>query len=131
MTIDDIMAGKAVIGSQRGTTGEMWVQDNLIATGKMPASNLKSFDNFPLAITALTNKQADATVYDKPPTVNIIEGQNVKIIYEIDTKEEEPASRSARRTPSALETMNKGLDQLRWPTRTGNVLKVKYQLVGA
>jgi polar amino acid transport system substrate-binding protein len=129
MTIDDIMAGKAVIGSQRGTTGEMWVQDNLIKTGKMPASNLKSFDNFPLAITALTNKQVDATVYDKPPTVNVIEGQNAKIIYEIDTKEEYGIAIRKEDT-QLLETMNKGLDQL-MADPYWKALKIKYELVGA
>lgn len=129
LTFDDIMAGKAVIGSQRGTTGEMWVQDNLIATGKMPAANLKSFDNFPLAVTALINKQVDATVYDKPPTVNIIAGQNAKIIHEIDTKEEYGIAIRKEDT-QLLATMNKGLDQL-MADPYWNELKIKYELVGA
>jgi len=129
LTFDDIMSGKVVIGSQRGTTGEMWVQDNLVATGKMPASNLKSFDNFPLAITALMNRQVDATVYDKPPTVNIIGQQDAKIIHEIDTSEEYGIA--IRKDDTALlEAMNAGLDLLMndpyW-----DELKVKYELVGA
>ena len=129
VTIEDIMAGKVVIGSQRGTTGEMWVQDNLITTGKMPASNLKSFDNFPLAITALMNKQVDATVYDKPPTINIIAGQNAKIIQEIDTKEEYGIA--IRKDDTALlEAMNRGLDQL-MADPYWNELKAKYNLTGA
>jgi polar amino acid transport system substrate-binding protein len=129
LTFDDIMAGKAVIGSQRGTTGEMWVQDNLIATGKMPAANLKSFDNFPLAITALTNGQVDATVYDKPPTVDVIKGQNAKIIHEIDTKEEYGIAFRKEDT-QLLQTMNKGLDQL-MADPYWNELKAKYNLTGA
>ena len=129
VTFEDIMAGKVVIGSQRGTTGEMWVQDELITKGKMPASNLKSFDNFPLAITALMNKQVDATVYDKPPTINIIAGQNAKIIQEIDTKEEYGIA--IRKDDTALlEAMNRGLDLLMndpyW-----DELKAKYNLTGA
>lgn len=129
LTFDDIMAGKAIIGSQRGTTGEMWVQDNLIATGKMPASNLKSLDNFPLAITALVNRQVDATVYDKPPTVDVIKGQNAKIIHEIDTKEEYGIAIRKEDT-ALLETMNKGLDQL-MADPYWNQLKAKYNLTGA
>lgn len=126
ITMDDINAGKVVIGSQRGTTGEMWVQDNLVDTGKMPAANLKSFDNFPLAITALMNKQVDATVYDKPPTVDIIRGQNAKIISEIDTKEEYGIA--IRKDDTALlETMNKGLDLL-MADPYWNELKQKYGL---
>jgi polar amino acid transport system substrate-binding protein len=129
LTFDDIMAGKVVIGSQRGTTGEMWVQDNLIATGKMPASNLKSFDNFPLAITALMNRQVDATVYDKPPTVDIIKDQNAKIIHEIDTKEEYGIAIRKEDT-ALLETMNKGLDLL-MADPYWDELKAKYNLTGA
>ena len=129
VTFEDIMAGKVVIGSQRGTTGEMWVQDELITPGKMPASNLKSFDNFPLAVTALMNKQVDATVYDKPPTVNIIAGQNAKIIHEIDTKEEYGIA--IRKDDTALlEAMNRGLDQL-MADPYWNELKAKYNLTGA
>jgi polar amino acid transport system substrate-binding protein len=129
LTFDDIMAGKVVIGCQRGTTGEMWVQDNLIATGKMPASNLKSFDNFPLAITALTNKQVDATVYDKPSTVDAIKGQSAKIIHEIDTSEEYGIA--IRKDDTALlETMNKGLDLI-MKDPYWNELKTKYSLTGA
>ncbi len=128
LTFDDIMSGRVVIGTQRGTTGEMWVQDNLVATGKMPASNLKPFDNFPLAITALINKQVDATVYDKPPTVEIIGQQDAKIIYEIDTREEYGIA--VRKDDTALlATMNAGLDLLMndpyW-----DQLKARYGLVG-
>jgi polar amino acid transport system substrate-binding protein len=129
VTFDDIMAGTVVIGSQRGTTGEMWVQDNLVATGKMPAANLKSFDNFPLAITALVNGQVQATVYDKPPTVNIIQGQPVKIIEEIDTKEEYGIA--IRKSDTALlEAMNRGLDML-MADPYWDELKAKHGLTGA
>lgn len=104
----------------------MWVQKELIEKGKMPATNLKSFDNFPLAITALTNKQVDATVYDKPPTVDIIRDKDVKIISEIDTNEQYGIAIRKEDT-KLLETMNKGLDMLMndpyW-----NELKEKYKL---
>ncbi|NLX49261.1 MAG: transporter substrate-binding domain-containing protein [Methanospirillum sp.] len=123
------MSGRIVIGSQFGTTGWWWVQDNLIATGKMPASNLKSFGNFPLAISALMNRQVDATVYDTPPTVNIISQLDAKIIHEIDTKEEYGIA-VRKDDANLLATMNAGLDLLMndpyW-----DELKVKYALVGA
>lgn len=128
ITMDDIMSGKVVIGSQRGTTGEMWVQNELIAKGRMPAANLKSFDNFPLAITALTNRQVDATVYDKPPTVDIIRDKDVKIIHEIDTNEEYGIAIRKEDT-QLLETMNRGLDML-MKDPYWNELKQKYKLEG-
>lgn len=126
VTADDVRAGKVVIGTQRGTTGEAWVQKNLIDTGKMPASNLKSFDNFPLAITALMNKQVDATVYDKPSTVEAIRGQNAKIIYEVNDPEWHGIAIRKEDT-ALLETMNKGLDQL-MADPYWNELKAKYYI---
>lgn len=128
LTFDDIMSGTVIIGTQRGTTGEMWVQNNLIATGRMPASNLRSFLNFPLAITALFNYQVDATIYDKPPSVNIIEGQNAKIIHEIDTSEEYGIAIRKDDT-DLLVTMNHGLDLL-MADPYWDELKAKYGLTG-
>ena len=120
------MAGKAVIGTQRGTTGEAEVQ-KLIDAGKMPASNLKTFDNFPLAVTALMNKQVEATVYDKPSTIEAIAGQNAKIIGEIDTNEQYGIA--IRKDDTALlEAMNRGLDLL-MADPYWNELKAKYNLL--
>jgi polar amino acid transport system substrate-binding protein len=126
VTADDVLAGKVVIGTQRGTTGESWVQKNLVDTGKMPAANLKSFDNFPLAVTALTNKQVDATVYDKPSTIDAIKGQNAKIVKDIDTNEQYGIAIRKEDT-ALLQTMNKGLDML-MADPYWNELKAKYNL---
>lgn len=126
LTFEDVMAGKAMIGTQRGTTGEAEVQ-KLIDACKMPASNLKTFDNFPLAVTALMNKQVEATVYDKPSTIEAIAGQNAKIIGEIDTNEQYGIA--IRKDDTALlEAMNEGLDLL-MADPYWDELKVKYNLL--
>ncbi len=125
LTFDDIMAGKAVIGTQRGTSGEAEVQ-KLIDAGKMPASNLKTFDNFPLAIQALVNKQVDATVYDKPSTIEAIAGQPVKIIGDIDTNEQYGIAIRKEDTV-LLDAMNRGLDLL-MADPYWDELKAKYNL---
>ncbi|MEN6341089.1 MAG: ABC transporter substrate-binding protein [Methanospirillum sp.] len=127
LTFGDIMAGKAKIGVQRGTTGETEIQ-KLVDAHKMPASNLTSFDNFPLAITALNNKQVDAAVYDKPSMLAAIAGQNAKIVGEIDTSEEYGIA--IRKDDTVLlATMNKGLDEL-MADPYWNQLKAKYNLTG-
>jgi polar amino acid transport system substrate-binding protein len=125
LTKEDVMAGKAIIGSQRGTTGEAEAQ-KLIDAKTMPASNLKSFDNFPLAVQALVNGQVQATIYDKPSTIDAIAGQPVKIIGDIDTNEQYGIAIRKEDT-LLLETMNKGLDQL-MADPYWNELKAKYNL---
>ncbi len=88
MTMDDISSGKAIIGTQRGCTAEIWIEDNLIATGKMPAENLKLYDNTPVAVGDLTSGRIDAVMYDSTVMADIIEGLPVQIIGYIETNEE-------------------------------------------
>jgi len=126
ITMGDVMAGTAVIGVQRGTTGELWVRENLINTGRMPAAHLKSFDNFPLAFAALLNGQVDVTIYDRNPTVDLVSGKNARILAEIDTKEEYGIA-VRKEDAQLLDTLNRGLDQL-MADPYWNELKKKYKL---
>jgi polar amino acid transport system substrate-binding protein len=111
LTIDDILAGKAIIGAQRGTTGAIWVENNLVGTGKMPADHLKEYDNFPLVITDLMNKNIDASIYDRPSHLTAIEGKPIHIIYDIDTGEQYGVA-IRKDNPELLQTMNDGLADL-------------------
>jgi polar amino acid transport system substrate-binding protein len=111
VTIDDILAGKAIIGAQRGTTGAIWAENNLVGKGKMPADHLKEYDNFPLVITDLMNKNIDASVYDGPSHLTAIEGKPVRIIYNIDTGEQYGVA-IRKDNPELLATMNAGLADL-------------------
>lgn len=111
VTLEDILAGNAVIGAQRGTTGAFWVDDNLIETGLMPEENLKLYDNFPLVVTDLQNKRIDASIYDKPPHVNAIAEKPLHIIGEIYTGEDYGVAIRKEDT-ELLATMNEGLTLL-------------------
>jgi polar amino acid transport system substrate-binding protein len=125
-TMDDFMAGKLVVGAQRGTTGAIWVEENLIETGKMPAENLKVYDNFPLVITDLTFKRIDAAIYDRPPLIDAIAGKPLVIIGERDTNEEYGVA--LRKTDTELlATINKDLTAL-MQDPYWEELKVKYKL---
>ena len=125
-TIEDILAGRVVIGVQRGTTGELWAQKELVEKGRMPAGNLRTFDNFPLAIAALLNGQVGATIHDKPPTADLIAGKNARILVDIDTNERYGIAVRKEDT-QLLETLNRGLDLLMADPYWGQ-LKEKYRL---
>jgi len=111
LTVDDILAGKAIIGAQRGTTGAIWAEKNLVEAGKMPADHLKEYDNFPLVITDLTNKNIDASIYDRPSHISAIEGKPIHIVYEIDTGEQYGIA-IRKDNPELLALMNSGLADL-------------------
>jgi polar amino acid transport system substrate-binding protein len=125
-TMADLLAGKLVVGAQRGTTGAFWVEDNLIDTGKMPAQNLKVYDNFPLVATDLSFKRIDAAIYDRPPLQDAIAGKPLVIIGEIDTGEEYGVALRKDDT-GLLATINSGLTAL-MQDPYWQELKVKYGL---
>jgi len=54
------------IGVQTGTTGEWWVQDNLIANGTIPEANVIGYDRWPVALLALQKGDVDVLLLDEP-----------------------------------------------------------------
>jgi polar amino acid transport system substrate-binding protein len=125
-TLDDFYAGKMVVGAQRGTTGAIWVENNLVGKGLMPADNLKLYDSFPLVAEDLAIGRIDAAIYDKPSMVTAIQGRPAHLIAEIDTNEQYGVA-IPKSDPALLRTMNEGLADLMkdpyWQT-----LKTKYTL---
>lgn len=126
VTMDDVMAGRLVVGAQKGTTGAFWVEDNLIETGKMPAENLKVYDTFPLVATELAFKRIDAAIYDRPSLMDAIAGKPLVVIGEIDTGEEYGVALRKDDT-ELLATINSGLTAL-MQDPYWEELKVKYRL---
>jgi polar amino acid transport system substrate-binding protein len=110
-TLDDFYAGKMVIGAQRGTTGAIWVENNLVNKGLMAKDNLKLYDSFPLVAADLVIGRIDAAVYDKPSMVTAIADKPAKIIGEIDTDEQYGVA-IPKSNPMLLQTMNEGLTEL-------------------
>jgi len=125
-TLDDFYAGKMVVGAQRGTTGAIWVENNLVNKGLMPADNLKLYDSFPLVAEDLAIGRIDAAIYDKPSMVTAIAGKPAHLIGEIDTNEQYGVA-IPKNNPALLQTMNDGLADLMkdpyWQT-----LRTKYSL---
>jgi len=112
LTLDDVKAGKAVIGTQSGCTAAIWIDKNLIGTGKMPQGNLRLYDNTPLAVDDLTSGRIDAVMYDDLVLKDIIANKSVKKIGNIETKEEFGIA-VRKSDPELLATLNDGLVQLK------------------
>ena len=112
LTLDEVKAGKAIIGTQSGCTAAIWIDKNLISTGKMPQGNLKLYDNTPLAVDDLTSGRVDAVMYDDLVLKDIIANKSVKKIGNIETKEEFGIA-VRKSDPELLATLNEGLVQLK------------------
>jgi polar amino acid transport system substrate-binding protein len=112
LTLDEVKAGKAVIGTQSGCTAAIWIDRNLISTGKMPQGNLKLYDNTPLAVDDLTSGRIDAVMYDDLVLKDIIANKSVKKIGNIETREEFGIA-VRKSDPDLLATLNDGLVQLK------------------
>jgi polar amino acid transport system substrate-binding protein len=112
LTLDDVKAGKAIIGTQSGCTAAIWIDKNLISTGKMPQGNLKLYDNTPLAVDDLTSGRVDAVMYDDLVLKDIIANKSIKKIGNIQTKEEFGIA-VRKSDPELLATLNDGLVQIK------------------
>jgi polar amino acid transport system substrate-binding protein len=88
ITRDDVLAGKAVIGTQRGCTAAMWIEENLVNKSLMPVGNLKTYDNTPLAVEDLAAGRIDVVMYDDLVLKDMIVGKPIKKIGFVETKEE-------------------------------------------
>lgn len=122
----NLFDGKHTIGTQRGCTAAMWLEDNLVKTGIIPKENLKLYDNFPLAAKDLENGRIDAAMMDDVIVAKAVEGKSLKVIGTISTGEEYAvAMRKEDKDLQAL--INEGLDKLMTSPKW-NELKVKYKM---
>ncbi|NLD57237.1 MAG: amino acid ABC transporter substrate-binding protein [Methanomicrobiales archaeon] len=112
LTLDDVKAGKAILGTQSGCTAAIWIDKNLVSTGKMPQGNLRLYDNTPLAVDDLSTGRVDAVMYDDLVLKDIIAGKALKRIGNIETREEFGVA-VRKDDPELLAAMNDGLAQLR------------------
>jgi polar amino acid transport system substrate-binding protein len=86
-TIDDL--ANYTVGSQTGTTGWAWVNDTLVATGKLNSDKFKSYDLYTDAVADLIigPSRVGAIVIDSPVAQAFAKSGNVKIVLNITTNE--------------------------------------------
>ncbi len=82
-----ILLRKPKIGVQTGTTGDLWVTENLVDAGFLPKTNLIRYDTFNFAVRDLVNKNIDVIVLDNPVAERFTKTDSVEIVGIIKTNE--------------------------------------------
>ncbi len=81
------LTGKT-IAVNTGTTGASWVDDNLVKTGNVSASDVKSYGTASTTVVALTTGAVDAVVIDAPVARTYVnQTSGIKVVYNIVTDE--------------------------------------------
>jgi len=66
------------VGVQKGSVFQSWIQQNLVDTGKMPASNLYVYQQLDAAVNDLKAGRIDVVVLDQPTANSFITAGGVK-----------------------------------------------------
>ncbi|MFW6148628.1 MAG: transporter substrate-binding domain-containing protein [Atribacterota bacterium] len=117
--------GDYLVGTQRGCTAAMWIEDNLINPGLFPKDQLKLYEGFSLAVQDLLNKRVDAAMMDDVMVEDAIrKGMDIKIVGTIKTGEEYGVAVRKSDT-ELLELINEGLNRIMRSSKWEE-LKAKY-----
>jgi polar amino acid transport system substrate-binding protein len=112
------------IGAQRYTTGEIWIQENLIDKGIINESQYEPYVLYTGAVTDLDYNRIQAVVLDKP-VAQFFEGKNGKNITWTIVTNEQYGFAVQKGNTTLLNVLNTGLEQLKG-SQYLNDLKVKY-----
>ena len=121
----EIFMGDFTVGTQRGCTAAMWIEDNLINQDLFPKDSLKLYEGFSLAVQDLLNGRVDAAMMDDVMVEDAIrKGMDIKVIGTIKTGEEYGVAVRKEDT-ELLELLNEGINRImnspKW-----DELKAKY-----
>ncbi len=121
----EIFMGDYTVGTQRGCTAAMWIEDNLINQDLFPKDSLKLYEGFSLAVQDLLNGRVDAAMMDDVMVEDAIrKGMDIKVIGTIKTGEEYGVAVRKEDT-ELLELLNEGINRImnspKW-----DELKAKY-----
>ena len=112
--LDTLTANKAIIGCQRGTTGQYYIEgDSSWEFDGISNSTCKVFDNGSLAVKALSNGQIDAVIIDEVPANLYCKNfTNVKTLNFVFTQEEYAIAVS-KGNVTLVNSLNKFIDKIR------------------
>jgi polar amino acid transport system substrate-binding protein len=102
--------GKHSVGVQTGTTGDIWVEDNLVTT-KILTGEFKRYETYTLAMTDLINKNLDAIVLDSPVAQSFASVRPVKIVAILKTYEDYGIAIN-KANKALLDLINEGISRL-------------------
>lgn len=99
------------VGAQRGTTGYMWVQDELVDQGVDVSIN--AYEDYVMAVEDLTTGRLDTVLADTTTAKNFVkEGRNVKVIGTVSTGEQYAYAVTEGDPYNLLPEINEGMKQV-------------------
>lgn len=116
-----VLFGDHKLAVQTGTTGDLWVEENLEKTGILKGK-VTRFDTFVLAIQDLLNGNVDGVVLDTPVAQRYAAENPVVMVAEIITGEEYGFA-VAKGNKELLEKLNKGLEEVKASGKMDELLK--------
>ncbi|MEJ6952511.1 basic amino acid ABC transporter substrate-binding protein [Natronospora cellulosivora (SeqCode)] len=106
-----VLFGDNNIGVQSGTTGDIWVNDNLVDADIL-SGDVRYYESYVYMITDLVNRNIDAVVLDAPVAARFSETRSVKVVAEIITGEQYGIA-VQKGNNELLELINEGLEEVR------------------
>lgn len=76
-----------IIGTQNGTTGQLYLDNNFIKTGKIKEENLRRYTTNMAAITELLNDNVEIVIIDDSAANGYAKIKPIKTIFKIETGE--------------------------------------------
>ncbi len=116
-----VLYGDSNLAVQTGTTGDLWVEENLQDTGIL-TGNVTHFDTFVLAVQDLINQNVQGVVLDTPVARRYARDNPVEMVAEIITGEEYGLAVASGNT-ELLEKLNAGLQEVRESGRMDELLE--------
>lgn len=116
-----VLYGDHNLAVQTGTTGDLWVEENLQDPGIL-TGNVTHFDTFVLAVQDLINENVDGVVLDTPVAQRYAAENPVEMVTEIITGEEYGLA-VAQGNTELLEKLNAGLEEVRESGRMDELLE--------
>jgi polar amino acid transport system substrate-binding protein len=120
-----VLYGDHDISVQTGTTGDLWVTENLKDQGIL-TGEIKRYDTFVLCVSDLVNGNVDAVVLDEPVAQRYAEIRPVEIVGVIVTGENYGLAVNDGNT-ELRETLNEGLRRIRESGKMAELVEKHFQ----
>ena len=109
-SVDDLVGKK--IGVQQGTTGDLWVTENLVKKGLIKEEDVKRYGRITIALLELKKGTVDAVIIDKPVAQMYAKlDPSLKVAFVIKTGEKYGIV-VRKEDKALLEIINKVLEEL-------------------
>lgn len=115
-----VLFGDNRIGAQTGTTGDLWVTEELYDEGILTGRVVR-YETFDLAIEDLVNENVEALVLDRPVAERFVEARPLVLVGEIITHEEYGIAVD-RGNEELLAKINEGLEKVVESGRMGELI---------